>query len=171
MKVMIQHAPGKFNPNEVSSPTAVISVRGTVFDVVVEDDDGTTLVTVDEGLVDVRNMTAAGKRVSLNPGEFVRVFRNQPLALAQPDKGNLIRAGLKLAKDTLWQVLINRTPGGVAGGPTTAPGGAQGDKGKPGTTGNTGKGGTTPGAPGTPPGAPGAPPTPPGAPPTPPGGH
>ena len=35
----------------MTSPTAVISVRGTVFDVVVQDDDGTTFVTVDEGEV------------------------------------------------------------------------------------------------------------------------
>lgn len=164
VKVFIQHAPGKVNHNEVSSPTAVISVRGTVFDVVVEDDEGTTLVTVDEGLVDVQNRTAAGESRRLNPGDFVRVFRNQPLALAKPDKSNVIQAGLRLARDTIWQILRGqRAGGGAAGGPGTGPVGAQGDKGKPGaTTGDTGKGGTTTGVPGAPPAPPGAPPPPPG---------
>ena len=37
VKVYIQHLPGIPNPNTVSSPTAVISVRGTVFVVNVED--------------------------------------------------------------------------------------------------------------------------------------
>src|SRR4051794_23828507 len=31
IKVFIQHAPGVPNPNDVTSPTAVVSVRGTVF--------------------------------------------------------------------------------------------------------------------------------------------
>src|SRR6185437_5847251 len=58
VKVWIQHAPGVKNYKNVTTPTAVISVRGTVFDVSVEDDDGTTVVTVDEGIVGVRNLTA-----------------------------------------------------------------------------------------------------------------
>jgi len=158
VKVMIQHEPGKPNPNEVSSPTAVISVRGTVFDVVVEDDDGTTLVIVDEGIVDVRNMTAPGGRVVLSRGDFVRVFRNQQLALAQIDKGNVLRIFLEKSKELAVQVLMQRSPAGIATGPGGIPSGAQGDKSKPSTTNGT-KG--TPGAPGTPP-APGAPPVPPG---------
>src|SRR5579871_1585294 len=74
VKVFIQHPPGKINRNEVSSPTAVISVRGTVFDVTVEDMEGTTLVTVDEGLVDVQHKLMPGGAVRLNPGDYVRVF-------------------------------------------------------------------------------------------------
>jgi hypothetical protein len=156
VKVFIQHAPGKVNHNEVSSPTAVISVRGTVFDVWVEDPDGTTLVTVDEGLVDVRHLTVAGEPRRLNPGDFVRVFRNQPLAIAKPDKSNAIQVVMKVARDTVWQILRGqRSGGGAGGGSGTGPIGAQGDKGKPGT-------GTTTGAPGAPPAPPGAPPPPPG---------
>jgi len=156
VKVWIQHAPNRVNHNQVSSPTAVISVRGTVFDVVVEDSDGTTLVTLDEGAVDVRNLTAAGNTVSLHPGDFLRVFRNQPLALAKPDHGNVIQQGMKMARDAAWQVLRNRqTPVGGVGVPGSGTStGAQGDKGKGGTTTTT----------------PGAPPTVPGAPPPPPGG-
>jgi hypothetical protein len=144
VKVFIQHGPGGApNHNKVSSPTAVISVRGTVFDVVVEDADGTTLVSVDEGLVTVRNMTAVGNTVYVNPGGYVRVFRDVPLALVKPDKSNAVQVLLKATRDAFWQIMRNRQAGGVAGGPGTVPGGAQGDKNK------------TPGAPGTPPQLPG----------------
>jgi ferric-dicitrate binding protein FerR (iron transport regulator) len=155
VKVFIQHEPGKPNHNEVSSPTAVISVRGTVFDVVVEDDDGTTLVTVDEGTVLVSNKTALGEPAILNRGGIIRVFRGQPLQARAPiDKENLIRRVMKATEDAVYQVLVQRRIGG-----STIPGGGgvpastQGDKGKGGTT-------TTPGSP----------PPPPGSPPPPPGG-
>ena len=49
VKVYIQHLPGIPNPNNVTTPTALISVRGTIFDVDVQDVDGTTFVAVDEG--------------------------------------------------------------------------------------------------------------------------
>src|SRR5205085_6969551 len=51
IKVMIQHLPGVANPNNVTTPTAVISVRGTIFEVIVEDLEGTTFISLDEGLV------------------------------------------------------------------------------------------------------------------------
>ncbi len=162
VKVFIQHAPGVPNPNNVTTPTAVISVRGTVFDVVVRDDDGTTDVAVDEGSVAVRNVTAPGSAVLLGPGDTITVFKGQPLLGHQIDKGNLMRNALRVVRDTVYQVLLNRQagaipgPGGGGTGPST--GGAQGDKGK------TGNGGST-----TAPGAPPAP-TSPGAPPPPPGG-
>ena len=80
VKVYIQHLPGVPNPNTVSSPTAVISVRGTVFEVTVEDEDGTTFVSVDEGLVEVTSKAPGGGGVLLQPTESIRVFKNQPLA-------------------------------------------------------------------------------------------
>jgi hypothetical protein len=161
VKVFIFHEPNKPNHNEVRSPTAVISVRGTAFDVDVEDSDGTTLVTVDEGLVDVVNRTAAGNPIRLSPGDVLRVFRNQPLAIVKPDRGNILRAAMNSVREAIWTAIGNRQGGGVAGvpGTTTTNGGAQGDKGKPGT-GNTGKPGDT--GPGTAPSAPGTPPKPPG---------
>jgi hypothetical protein len=143
VKVIITHPNGRPNPNQVSSPTAVISVRGTVFDVVVEDADGTTLVMLDEGLVDVQNRTAPGGAVRLNPGEYVRVFRNQQLAAAKPYKGFFLEKVRQGAEDALRQVLLGQRPSGGAAGPGSVPVGPQGDKGKP-----------------TPP--PGAPPAPPG---------
>jgi hypothetical protein len=91
VKVYIQHLPGIPNPNNVSSPTAVISVRGTVFEVNVEDEDGTTFVSVDEGLVAVRSKAPAGGEVLLQPTESIRVFKNQPLA-QKMDKSGIARA-------------------------------------------------------------------------------
>jgi hypothetical protein len=153
IKVFIQHAPGIPNPNKVHSPTAVISVRGTVFDVVVEDAVGTTFVTVDEGIVDVRNVTALGPPVTLRKDESIRVYHGQPLVARQVDKGNIARRLLYVAREGLWQVMINRPVGGSGpiAGPTRGP---QGDQGK--DTGSTTSG------PGAPPAGPGAPPAGPG---------
>ena len=157
VKDFIQHEPGKQNHNDVFSPTAVISVRGTIFDVFVEDDEGTTLVTVDEGVVGVRNLTASGDGVTLTQGQVVRVYRNQPLLPPVADKGNYIKVGLKAVRDAFWQIMIHRPAGGAPG---NVPGGAQGDRGKNGGT--PGAPGTGPGAPGTGPGAPSNPPAGPG---------
>jgi hypothetical protein len=162
VKVYIQHLNGQPNNNSVTSPTAVISVRGTVFDVLVEDDDGTTFVGVDEGEVMVRNYTAAGPAVYLHPGESVKVFRNQPLAMRQVDKGAAALRLLRATAQALEEVLLRRGSGGSsAPGGSTVPGGGSG--GNSGDSGKGGKGGgttpTAPGAPGAPtaPGAPGAP--------------
>ena len=167
VKVVIQHLNGLPNYNKVSSPTAVISVRGTVFDVIVEDEEGTTLVSVDEGLVGVQNWTAPGNPVLVNPGESIRVYKNQPLALRQIDKGSAVRDALRTAEDIMARIWLGRNRGGLGlpgGGPTVpGSGGTNGDKGKGGATTPT-----APGAPGststgtstttTAPSAPGAPP-------------
>ena len=153
VKVYIQHLPGVPNPNNVSSPTAVISVRGTVFEVSVEDQDGTTFVSVDEGLVAVRSKAPAGGEVLLQPTESIRVFKNQPLA-QRMDKSGIARAVVRAIQDAARVALQQRQIGGggvgTASPTSTGAGGAQGDK---------GKGGTTPTAP-APPSAP--PPPPPG---------
>jgi len=112
IKVYIEHLNGLPNNNSVTSPTAVISVRGTVFEVVVEDDDGTTFVSVDEGLVGVKNTTAPGGEVHLNPGDSIRVIRNHPLQAMGIDKGGIFRGILRAAEDAGYQVM--RQSGGVA---------------------------------------------------------
>lgn len=86
IKVHIQKLGGKPNQNRVRTPTALISVRGTVFHVDVEDQGGTTLVAVEEGLVDVGHLLLGGRSVPVAAGESVRVFRNQPLALRSDRK-------------------------------------------------------------------------------------
>ncbi len=134
VKVFIDHSKGP-NNNSVSTPTAVISVRGTVFDVVVEDADGTTFVTCDEGAVQIMNRTAPGPEPILHPGESKRIFRGQPLAKNGINKNGVVeRAILQAGRDAIQVVLQQRGGiGGIGGGvpgTTTTGGGAQGDKGK-----------------------------------------
>jgi hypothetical protein len=155
VKVYIQHLNGIPNPNNVSSPTAVISVRGTVFEVVVEDQDGTTFVSVDEGLVEVFSKAPAGGGVLLQPTQSIRVYKNQPLA-KRMDKGPIARGVLEAIKDAARVVLQRQAGGGGPRGIGTSPtptgtAGAQGDKGKT---------GDTPTAPAPPPSAPPPPPPP-----------
>jgi hypothetical protein len=155
VKVYIQHLNGLPNPNNVTTPTALISVRGTIFDVDVQDADGTTFVTLDEGLVDVRHLQVASKVIRLNPGESIQVLPNLPLAALPHDKGVVARQLLRALQDAIRQAIYQRPNGpGTSGGPVGpgTSGGVQGDKGK-----NTGTGGGT----GAPTGAPPAPPPPP----------
>jgi FecR protein len=169
VKVYIQHFPGVPNPNNVTTPTALISVRGTIFDVDVQA-DGTTFVTLDEGLVDVRHLLVASRIIRLNPGESVQVLPNVPLAALPRDKGMIFRQVLRGLEDAVRQAIYQRPsgPGNAGAGAGTGPisSGPQGSgQGKnTGTTTGTGNTGN-----GTPTGAPtGAPPAPP--PPPPPGG-
>jgi hypothetical protein len=156
VKVYIQHLPGIPNPNNVTTPTALISVRGTIFDVDVQSLDGTTFVTLDEGIVDVRHLRVASGVVRLNPGESIQVLPNTPLVPLARDKGIIFRQVLRGLEDAVRQAVYQRpgtsTPTGSTTGPVGTAGGNQGDQGK-----NTGKGTGT----GAPTGAPPAPPPPP----------
>jgi len=139
VKVFIEHSKGP-NPKDVKTPTAVISVRGTVFDVEVQDAEGTTFVTLDDGLVDVRNLTAPGPSVLLKPGDSILIEPNRPLVPQQINQHAALRMVLKAAEQAMAQVLLGRIGGpgvGAVGGI-----GAQGDHGKPGGTTGTGTGGT-----------------------------
>lgn len=161
VKVFIQHRNGP-NPNRVTTQTAVISVRGTVFDVVVEDEDATTLVSVDEGVVGVQHRLLPGE-TEVHAGESLRVYRNQPLA-RRVDKGSVAQKALRAAAQAVYDVMLARSGGatGVSGPPGTPTGGGptgQGDK---------GKGGTPPNAPGGSTGSTGGGPPPPPPPPPPP---
>jgi hypothetical protein len=112
----------------------VISVRGTVFDVSVEDHES-TLVAVEEGLVEVQHALLPTKTPKLvNPGESLRVYRDQPLAQrSSPVKDAAVQQGLRAAAEALYRI-VYRAPssggsspvpsGGSAGGAT---GGAPGD--------------------------------------------
>jgi hypothetical protein len=123
IKVYIRKFGNQPNYNRVRTPTAVISVRGTIFDVNVEDDDATTLVVVEEGQVEVRHsLVPQGGPKLLNPGEWVRVFKNQPLSAQNFDKGSLMRRVLDAAREAVW-VAITRPSGGGSGGGAPVPGG------------------------------------------------
>jgi hypothetical protein len=128
IRVQIEHRNGP-NRKKVSTPTAVISVRGTVFDVAVEDPDGTTLVSVEEGQVDVQHRLQPGPSRILNPNESIRVFPNQPIAkLGGASQG--VQFIWDRIKSIATDVLLRNPPGvGSPGGSipgTSAPGG-QGD--------------------------------------------
>lgn len=118
VKVHIQKLGNQPNYNRVRTPTAVISVRGTIFDVAVEDEDDTTLVSVEEGQVGVQHLFRPGPERILNQGESIRVYKNQPLAQATVDKDSVIRELLRRAEQAVYQA-IYRSPspgGGGAGG-------------------------------------------------------
>ena len=121
VKVYIQHLPGVPNFNNVSSPTAVISVRGTVFEVNVEDVDGTTLVSVDEGLVEVFSKSPGGGGVLLQPTQSIRVFKNQPLA-HKMDKSGIARVIERAIQDAARVALQRQTGGGGGVGTPTSTG-------------------------------------------------
>jgi ferric-dicitrate binding protein FerR (iron transport regulator) len=134
IKVHIQKLGNQPNPNSVRTPTAVISVRGTIFDVVVEEDTDTTFVSVDEGQVEVANLTyPSGRGKLLNPGESIRVIKNVPLAKTV-DKGSVMQGAIRAAAEALYQVILRTGPsaGGGSPGGTIPSGGASGDKPKPG---------------------------------------
>ena len=143
IRVQIEHRNGP-NYKSVSTPTALISVRGTVFDVVVEDEDSTTLVSVEEGLVDVQHLLQAGPAIRLHRGESIRVYPASPLARLV-DRTPVVRGVLNAARDAIYQVLMQRNSGGgvIPGGGSSSGGTTQGDKGKSGSGGTT----TAPGAP------------------------
>ena len=150
VKIFIDHSKGP-NSNSVTTPTAVISVRGTVFDVIVEDTDGTTLVVCDEGAVQVRNLTAPGGEPVLHPGDSVRIFRGQGLMGRQINKDPIIQGVLRAVRDAAQVALQGRVGGvgpGIGGGAPVPAGGGAG-----GAQGDKGKGGAAP--PAAPPAAPG----------------
>lgn len=159
VKVQIQKIGGQPNYNKVRTPTAVISVRGTIFDVVVEDEDATTLVSVEEGAVGVRHLLLPQKEDRIiNAGESIRVFKNQPLAANTVDRSGIARGALRAAADAMYQVLY-RTAHGAGGVPIGGSGGGAGGGTGGGAGGGTGEKGPSGNGNG---GAPPPPPPPPG---------
>ena len=162
VKVHVQRWGGQPNPNRIHTPTAVISVRGTTFDVALEDAD-TTWVAVEEGSVSVRHrLIPRSDDQVLNAGDELRVYRNAPLAKAKIDKGAIAKQTLNVLADVFYQVMVRRPIGGVGGG--TTGGGVPTSRGPVGLPGDTG---ATPPPPAPPPlpgdsGAAPAPPPPPG---------
>src|SRR5258708_24220806 len=93
VKVQIQKIGGQPNYNKVRTPTAVISVRGTVFDVTVEQEEA-TLVIVEEGVVTVRHALLPSGEKTLKAGEWIRVFKNQPLTAKSFDRSGVLLAAM-----------------------------------------------------------------------------
>jgi hypothetical protein len=115
VKIHIEKLGGQPNPNRILTPTAVISVRGTTFDVSVNPDDETTVVTVEEGIVDVRHALKPGVTKTLNAGESLHVYRDQPLALSLIDKGALAQRILHSLADAAYMIMNNPVGHGIPG--------------------------------------------------------
>ncbi|MEP6962097.1 MAG: FecR family protein [Acidobacteriota bacterium] len=125
VRVQIEHIGNTPNPNRVLTPTAVISVRGTIFDITVNDNNETTVIEVEEGVVDVTHALRGGKR-TLTAGESLTVYRDQNIARG-PDKGNIARQILRAG---MQAVVVATQPGGGIGGGVgggTGGGGGVGD--------------------------------------------
>jgi len=109
------------NPNRVLTPTAVISVRGTTFDISVEEEDETTTVEVEEGLVEVQHaLLPRGNIKMLTPSDGpLRVYRNVPIASSRIDKGDLARRVMRAAVDAIstWETRIPKAGGVDPAGP------------------------------------------------------
>lgn len=126
VKVHIQKWGNVPNPNRIYTPTAVISVRGTTFDVTVNEEDESTVVAVEEGQVAVQHaLLPRGSAKILNPGESITVFKTQPLDARNFDKGTVAQHVLRALIDAV-QTAMTRTTSrtGTAGTPgTTSEGG------------------------------------------------
>jgi FecR protein len=127
VKVYIQHLGGRPNRHRVFTPTAVISVRGTIFEVSVDETE-TTLIAVDEGSVGVTHrLLPSNEEISVEAGQSLIVYRDAPLAKAGVDKARAVRfmEGLARAAASVWQ--RSRGPAG-----STPSGGGNGGGGLPG---------------------------------------
>ena len=108
-------------------------------------DEENTVVTVEEGAVDVRHATRGGSTITVNAGDSIVVYKSRPLAQSFVDKGAIARRILRAMYDALYT--MQTTTHGTVGS----------------TIGSPGSGGVTGQTP------PPAPPPPPPAPPPPPG--
>ncbi|MGH9940058.1 MAG: FecR family protein [Blastocatellia bacterium] len=96
-RIHIEKLGGQPNPYRVDTPTAVIAVRGTIFDVLVEEEE--TQVFLHEGEVAVTNPTAPDKAVFLLAGQMTRV----PLQRV-PNAPTAFKAG---RNDAIFQIRLN----------------------------------------------------------------
>ena len=74
-RISIEKLGGRPNPYRINTPTAVIAVRGTLFDVIVKTNE--TEVFVHEGEVAVSSLYAPEQTVLLSAGTMTRVRREQ----------------------------------------------------------------------------------------------
>lgn len=126
IKLQIQKLGGRPNPYRIFTPTAVISVRGTTFDVVVDEAE-TTVVIVDEGMVGVNHrLLPSSNDVQVGAGESLVIERHVPLARARVDKSRVVQVAGDIARG-LGQIL-NRV-GGNGGSGGSSGGGASGGSG------------------------------------------
>lgn len=140
VRVHIEHLGGQPNPNRVLTPTAVISVRGTTFEVSVDEDGGTTEVDDVEGVVEVQHaLLPRGDPVTLQTGESIRVYRNEPLAESTIDKGAIARQALRMMMNAVATMATRSAKVNLPG--SSGGVGAPGDSCRPGQCPTGGSGG------------------------------
>ena len=93
IKVHIEKLSGRPNPHSLTTPTAIIAVRGTTFSVFVDDTDA-TLVAVDEGIVAVSNVRMPSDELLLRGGQKTWVRPGQPPMIAARFRGPSERADM-----------------------------------------------------------------------------
>lgn len=76
VRIQIEKLSGRPNPKSVTTPTAIIAVRGTIFGVGV-DKSGNTQVGVQQGLVSVANRLHPENTVMVEPGQSCWVRQSQ----------------------------------------------------------------------------------------------
>jgi len=131
IRVHIEKLGGQPNPNSVKTPSAVISVRGTIFDVTVDQDD-TTVVAVTEGLVAVRHAVQPGNTERLLPaGATITVYKNEPLAKRNVDRGLIAERVFRGLADAAIEILVRGPRPGAGGGPAGGTAGAGDTKAEP----------------------------------------
>jgi ferric-dicitrate binding protein FerR (iron transport regulator) len=130
VKFHIQHLGGQPNPNRIMTPTAVISVRGTIFDVSINDDDETTIVSVEEGSVEVRHALKPGAAKIVNAGESLHVYKDQSLSQSTIDKNELLHRIVRGLEDAAYRLAIS-PPGHGGVGVVVSCGVCTGDKAPP----------------------------------------
>lgn len=93
IKVHIEKLSGRPNPHTLTTPTAIIAVRGTTFSVFVDETDA-TLVAVDEGVVAVSNVRLPSREMLLRRGQKTWVRPGQPPTRAARFRGSSERADM-----------------------------------------------------------------------------
>ena len=110
----------------------MVSVRGTVFDVEVDEETEATTVLDEEGSVEVSHLLKPGPSRILTAGEWIRINKNEPVAKAKFDSGGLLQRAARIAADLAYQAAINARQSGTSvarGGSGAGVGiGAPGDK-------------------------------------------
>jgi ferric-dicitrate binding protein FerR (iron transport regulator) len=124
VRVQIEHFGTVPNNNRIHTPSAVIAVRGTIFDVTVDDEGETTLVQDEEGSVSVRHLLRPGPEKILAAGESVLIYKNSPLAKSAIDKGAVMQRVARAASDAFYQLGLNgqRATASIPKVPTGNPG-------------------------------------------------
>ena len=119
VRLYIQRLTDEDRSYRVTSPTAVISVRGTVFEVEVGAGQETR-VTVESGSVEVRHRLLPGREVRVEEGQSLEVFLNVPLAAVKGTAPLVVMGRIgRIALETAARV---QQMGGKSGGPTTGGG-------------------------------------------------